>query len=50
MGPKFAGDAHGIFGMLEVSSQDRISDDRIFKMVHEEPKILLTVREGMEAF
>ena len=31
--------------MLNVSYQDRVSNDRIFEMVHEKPKLLLTVRE-----
>ena len=32
-------------GMLRVSCQDRVINDRIVEMVHEEPKLLLTVRE-----
>ena len=31
--------------MHRVSYQDRVSNDRIFEMVHEKPKLLLTVRE-----
>ena len=36
--------------VLRVSYQDRVSNVRIFEMVHEKPKLLLTVREKVEVF